>query len=180
VRLTRNTTRHSGRSYRRSATIAAATILAIGALAGTAAAVVLSAGGPQISMQNTWDTLPSATNSTAWVDLPGSNVPVNNAHLINARFTAESKCNGPASGACRVRIIADNGAIVELDPASGADFSFDTDLPGAGEVDALEGHAMERSRHLDGAYNIRVQYAVTNAATMFTLDDWHFAVENSQ
>jgi hypothetical protein len=184
VRLTRNTTQdsgHAGRSYRRSATIAAATILAIGAFAGTAAAMLTgSTGGSQISMDNRGDDAPSATSNMVWTNVPGAEVVLNNAHVINARFTAESTCNGPASGGCVVRIIADNGAIVDLDPSSGTDFSFDTDLPGAGEVDAREGHAMERSRHLEGAYSIRVQYAVTNAATTFTLDDWHFAVENSQ
>jgi hypothetical protein len=81
-----------------------------------------------------------------------------------------------------VRIIADSGgAITQLDPASGRDFAFDTDLVGAVDVDGAEGHAMERSRRLlPGNYDIRVEYEVTNAATVFTVDDWHFAVESSK
>jgi hypothetical protein len=184
VRRTRNTTQHSGRTHRRSATIVAATILAIGALAATAAAVVVGTdGGAQLGMHNRTDTTSYSTNNTVWTNLPdAADVQLGEGHLINARFTAESKCSGPAAGTCVVRIIATNAnGMIELDPPSGADFAFDTDLPGAGAADALEGHAMERSIRLgnNGPYTIRVQYAVTNANTTFTVDDLHFAVEES-
>jgi hypothetical protein len=177
---------HVGRSHRRPAMIAAATILAIGALAGTAAAVLTtSIGGPQVSMQNRGDDAPTASPAAAmtWVNLPGSGINVNaDSKLVNARFTAESTCNGDGSGVCAVRIIAVDpmGAITPLDPASGMDFGFDTDVAGASD-DGAEAHAMERSRRLQaGPYTIRVQYAVTNAGTTFTLDDWDHTVELSQ
>jgi len=174
---------HGGRIYRRAATIVTATILAIGAFASIAAAVLTASNGAgQVRMDNRGETAPATTNSTTWVNLPGSGIPVNaDSRLINARFTAETTCNGPNAGACVVRIVAVNAAgITELDPASASDFAFDTDVLGAGDADGAEGHAMERSRRLlDGAYTIRVQYAVTNATTTFQLDDWHFAVETS-
>jgi hypothetical protein len=72
------------------------------------------------------------------------------------------------------------GVITPLDPASGMDFAFDTDVAGGSDDDA-EAHATERSRRLQaGPYTIRVQYAVTNAGTTFILDDWDHTVELSQ
>jgi hypothetical protein len=169
------------RMYRRPATIAAATMLALGAFTGIAAAVLTaSTGAGQFRMDNRGETVGSTTASIVWVNLPGSDIPVNaDSKLINARFTAESKCGGVNAGACVVRIIAvDAMGITVLDPDSGADFAFDSYVPGS--TDGAEGHAMERSRRLNGgAYIIRVQYAVTNNTMAFTLDDWHFAVETS-
>jgi hypothetical protein len=186
VHRTRKTIQRSprqGRGYRRPAMIAAATILAIGALAGTAAAVLSSSiGGQQVSMHNRGDdaTALSPAAASTWVNLPGSGVSVNaDSKLINARFTAESTCSGESSGVCAVRIVAVDpmGVITPLDPASDLDFAFDTDVAGVDDVDGAEAHAMERSRRLQaGQYTIGVQYAVTNAATTFKLDDWHFAV----
>jgi hypothetical protein len=171
---------------RRSSRIAAVAILAVLAFAGTAAAVLsVSAGGAQLRMDNRGETAASFSNNPAWVDLPGASIPVNIANasgLVNARFTAESRCSGPNAGVCAVRIIAINaaGGIIELDPASGIDHAFDYDVPGAVDADLLEAHAMERSRRLaQGGYSVRVQRAVTNNTVGFTLDDWHLAVETS-
>jgi len=170
---------------RRTSRIAAVTILAVLGFAGTAAAVLsLSAGGAQVRMDNRGETAPSFTNSPAWVDLPGSAITVSVAsgsRLINARFTAESICRGANTGVCAVRIVAVTPAgIIELDPASGLDFAFDSDVPGAVDADMAEAHAMERSRRLpQGTYSLRVQRAVTNNTVGFTVDDWHFAVETS-
>ena len=171
---------------RRTTPIAAVAIIALLAFAGTAAAVLTGSFGlSQVRMDNRGETNPSFTNSLAWVDLPGTAIPVSitsPSRLINARFTAESSCRGLNAGTCAVRIIAVNAAgIVELDPASGLDYAFDTDVPGGADVDTMEGHAMERSRRLPtGTYTLRVQRAVTPTNTTgFTLDDWHFAVETS-
>ena len=156
---------------RRSSRIAAVAILAVLGLAGTAVAVLTaSAGGAQLRMDNRGDNAPSFTNSLAWVDLPGSAIPVgitSGSRLVNARFTAESRCGGPNAGVCAVRIVAVSAAgVVELDPVSGLDFAFDTDVPGAVDVDVSEAHAMERSRRLPvGSYSVRVQRAVTPTNT---------------
>jgi hypothetical protein len=176
------------RILKRAALVAGA-LLATGVLTGTAAAVLTGdTGGAQVRVDKRTNNLPSRTNSTAWVDLPGANVvvsvPANQSRLYDVPFFAESQCAGPGGGgACVMRIIATNiatGASIELNPVSGADYAFDSDM--AGNLDDLrEGHALERSRRLPGGpngaqYRIRVQYAVTNATIVFTLDDWHLAV----
>jgi hypothetical protein len=123
-------------------------------------------------MENRGETMPAPVPGVAWSTVPGSEIHLitpEESLLVNARFTAESACNGQAAGACVVRLIADSTAgITQLDPASGRDFAFDTDVGGAVDVDVEEGHAMERSRRLPaGSYDIRVECAVTNAATVF-------------
>ena len=168
--------------------LVAGALLVTGVLTGTAAAVLTGdVGGAQIRVDKRTNNVPSATRSTTFIDLPGANVvvavPANQSRLYDVPFFAESLCNGPGTGACRMRIIATNianGASIELNPVSGFDYAFDSDM--AGNLDDLrEGHGLERSRRLPGGangtqYRIRVQYSVTNAATTFTLDDWHLAV----
>jgi hypothetical protein len=137
-------------------------------------------------MENRGETTAAPAPGVAWSTVPGSEIHLiiggEESLLVNARFTAESACNGQAAGVCVVRIIADSAAgITQLEPASGRDFAFDTAVGGGVDVDVKEGHGMERSRRLPaGTYDIRVEYAVTNAATVFELDDWHFAVETSK
>jgi hypothetical protein len=177
------------RITKRIAVIAGA-LLAAGVLAGVAQAVLTSdVGGAQLRVDKRTNTLPSATRSTSFVDLPGANVlvsiPRNQSRLYDVPFFAESQCSWPGSGGwCSVRIIATNtatGGSVELNPASGIDYAFDSDpTPGAVD-DGWEGHGMERSKRLFGGakgatYRIRVQYAVTNPNIAFRLDDWHLAV----
>ena len=120
-----------------------------------------------------------------FTDVPGSAVtvvvPNGTTQLINARFTAESRCTRAVpllGGSCSVRIVAQRvgGVPVELNPVAGLNYAFDSVQGG----DQLEGHAMERSRRLaSGIYSIRAQRAVSNPAITLQLDDWHFAVEKS-
>lgn len=168
---------------RTPAAIAAATALALAAMAGTAAAVLSgSSGTSQIQIVNKTDNAPTSTNAVAWTNLPpGSEisvtVPNGTTRLVNARFTAESKCSsGGNLGHCSVRIVAIGPAgTIELDPVSGIDFAFDDD-----NADGPSARAVERSIRLGpGVWRLVVQRAVTNAAIGFTLDDWHFAVEVS-
>lgn len=168
---------------RRTPATIAAVVLACGAVAATALA--FSSGGAQVQMINQESAALTATTAAPWVFLPGAavnvNVPANSSRLINARFTAESQCTGPAAGWCTLRIVA-NG--MELRPVAGIDYAFDTDVVGATN-DQWEGNAMERSGRLFGGpegtnYAIAVQRGVTNAgSTVFDLDDWHLAVEVS-
>jgi hypothetical protein len=168
--------------------LALAALCLTGVLAGTATAMLTAtAGGAQIHVDKRTNDLPSVTNHVEWTNLPGAgaveNVPAGQSRLFDVPFFAESQCSGNAAGTCTVRIIATNlatGGVTELSPAAGADYAFDTDVPGAAD-DLREGHAMERSARLSGGangvnYQIQVQYAVTNAATNFRLDDWHLAV----
>ena len=174
------------------AAVLAGVLAATGALTGTAAAVLTAdAGGAEIRVDKRTNNLPSSTRSTQFIDLPGANVvvnvPANQSRLYDVPFFAESRCRWPGSGGwCSVRIIATNlttGASVELNPVAGMDYAFDSDMAG-GLDDFGEGHGMERSRRLAGGpngtnYRIRVQYAVSNANVVFTLDDWHLAVHTN-
>ena len=166
--------------------LAAGTFAATGILGATIAlGVVATSGGATIEVINRSDTVPFTSSATKFIDLPGATalvtVPGRVRRLITARFTAESKCASAGGGGwCSIRIIATNtvsGGSVELNPASGLDFAFDSDSTSS-QDDLWEAHAMERSILLaPGTYRIRVQNAVTNNDITFTLDDWHFRVE---
>jgi hypothetical protein len=167
-------------------------ILLTGALAAAATAVLTAdPGGAQVRVEKRTNNVPTSTSSTVFTDLPGANVvvavPANASRLFDVPFFAESKCAGPGGGGwCSVRIIATNiatGASVELNPMTGLDYAFDSDMAAAAD-DLWEGHGMERSRRLPGGpsganYRIRVQFAVTNNTIAFTLDDWHLAVQTN-
>jgi hypothetical protein len=157
----------------------------VAATGGTAMAVLYpSTGGAQLQMINVAQDALTTTNTMTWRDVPTATttVTLGTNELINARFTAESECDGdvPPASMCNVRIVAQQGAAapIELSPPSGTDFAFDS-VPRNGD-DYKEAHAMERSMRLNpGTYTIRVQYRVSYPGTVFNLDDWHLAVETS-
>jgi hypothetical protein len=164
-------------------------LLVCGALAGTATAVLTSeSGGAEVKVDKRTQNVPSTTSATNWVNLPGATVgvfvPAHESRLYDVPFFAESQCAGPNAGNCAVRIVAISAAgTVELNPQAGADYAFDSDMPGA-LTDLAEGHGMERSKRLPGGENgtnyvIQVQYAVVNPMSVFTLDDWHLAVHTN-
>jgi hypothetical protein len=177
------------RTIKRLAVVLGA-VVATAALAGTAGAVITwETGGPQVRVDKRTNDQPTSTSNTEWTPLPGASVevhvPENESRLYDVPFFAESLCNGPnGGGACSVRIVAINGAnVIPLNPASGIDYAFDSDMAGALD-DLREGHAMERARRLPGGpnganYQIQVQFAVTDPQTTFTLDDWLLAVYTS-
>ena len=162
------------------------TLTTAGVLSSTASlALVGGVGGTDIRVDVRSEVWASTTISTAFVDLAGANVvvvvPAGTSRLLIARFTAELQCFGSAAGLawCSVAIVATNaaGASVQLDPASGIDYAFDSNPAGTAD-DLWEGNAMERSKRLGpGTYRIRVLRAVRFAGTTFRLDDWHFSVE---
>jgi hypothetical protein len=153
----------------------AAVILALGASAGVALAFNVSGGGAQLRIENRSDEPQAPSPGVAWMTLPNSsvnvNVPAGTTRLINARFTAGSTCfGGGANDFCRVRIMAN---AIELQPTNGFNYHFDSNAAAT----ESEGHAMERSKLLGpGAYNVRVEYSVSNAAMTFLLGHWHHAV----
>ena len=133
-------------------------LLICGALAGTAAAVLTAeSGGAMIRVDKRTNDVPSTTSATNWNPVPGASVgvfvPANQSRLYDVPFFAESQCTGPNAGNCAVRIVAigPNGT-VELNPQAGADYAFDSDMPGA-LTDLAEGHGMERSKRLPGDQN---------------------------
>jgi hypothetical protein len=162
----------------RPAITIAAVIVALGASAAVAVAFNVSGGGTQLGMENRSDEPQAPSPGMAWMTLANSSVnvavPAEQSRLINARFTAGSTCfGGAAADYCRVRIMANN---IELQPINGNSFHFDSNALGT----ESEGHAMERSKRLGpGAYIIRVEYSVSNAALTFLLGHWHLAVETS-
>ena len=169
---------------RRRAVFLAAVAAVTSALScGPAGAILLSSsGGEAKNIQVRSNNAATKTSSTAFVDLPGATVTrtiVASQDLFVARFAAESRCFGSASGRCVIRVLARNqrtGGLVEMFPPSGVDNTFDTDVAGFAD-DQEENHAMERSLRLPkDTYTLKVQIAVTNAATVFFLDDWHFSV----
>jgi archaellum component FlaF (FlaF/FlaG flagellin family) len=182
-----------GRMYKRLSIVVGALALT-GAVAATAFAVTVDSGGAELQVDKRTSTTASAlvdgANANEWYDLPGASVsvtvPANGSRLYDVPFFAESQCVGPGVGVCAVRIVSVKdpaGPPTEMNPAAGLNYAFDSDMM-ANNDDLREGHGMERSARLTGGvadttYTIKVQYAVTNAATMFTLDDWHLAVHTN-
>ena len=114
----------------------------------------------------------SSTSSVGFVNLVNVNiaVPAGTFRCIKVVFTAETLCQGPAAVAdnCIIRAL-DNA--IEMNPqGGGAQILLSEDsTPNA--------HAYEWvSRVGGGNHNIQIQRRVTNAATIFTLDDWTFDV----
>ena len=116
-----------------------------------------------------------------WVDVPGATatlvMPANHKDLFNARFFAESVFWG-AAGYGSVRILLNN---VEMNPAAGTDYAFDSNDGGNEGSTSWEGHALERSGSFSTSLLplnavVKVQCRAP-ANTNFRLDDWHFTVE---
>ena len=157
-------------------------VVAAGALVATAAyAIVVGRTGTTSERQTfVHNTSAFSTTSGAFTNVTSAvrsvTISSGTVRMLDARFTAESQCVGN-TGWCSVRIVvvASNGAVTELDPASGSDFAFDSAAGG----DTWEGHAIERtSRFLSaGTYSVRVQARVVAGATRVRLDDWSLAVE---
>ena len=119
------------------------------------------------------ETASFSTSSTSWVTLPGASltmsVPNGKQKLFIAEFDAESYCQNGTQW-CSVRILI-NGT--EMHPQSGTNFAFDSV-----DTDRWEAHAMSRTFGPvgPGQYTFQVQARVSNAATVFGLDDWSFKV----
>jgi hypothetical protein len=134
------------------------------------------------------ETAAQVTSSTSYVDLPGATttitVPAGQRALILARFSAESNCvDGAAGDYCTTRVRIGG---VSADPASETDFAFDSIDDPSNCTNALfgtqcgwESLSMDRSRGPlgPGTYTVKVQWAVTDAAVNFRLDDWSLTVE---
>ena len=156
-------------------------VLVAGILVGTAATAVVTTRFGSIADQHYFqhDTNAAWYNSGAFTNVHNAvafvRVPRGETRMIDARFAAESLCEG-AAGYCSVRIIVTDrfGNQTELDPQSGFDFAFDTAASG----DGWESHAIERTSDqlTSGRYRVRVQAAVVGGANRLRLDDWSLAV----
>jgi hypothetical protein len=137
----------------------------------------------------------TVTTSTSFVPIPGASqtvvVPANVRALITARFTGESACyqlGGPGAATwCSVRLVISRSGVppVEMQPASGFDFAFDSTNVGADGRSSWESHSVERS-HIVPAVSatvtwvIQAQYGTTSQNTELRLDDWHLTVEKAR
>ena len=143
-------------------TVSATTLRAVKGVRGTA---------PSVSAGITFTNVPGATATFT--------VPPSTTDLFIARFSAESACWGVAGwGVVRILI---NG--VEMDPAAGTDFAFDSTNAGAENPTSYESHSMERSKVITNTstapltVTVQVQYRITNSGIFLRLDDWHLTVQ---
>jgi hypothetical protein len=153
-------------------------VVGLGAVAVSAALAATTIGGGGVArVKVVYELNPQSTSSTTFVDMAGATtkivVPRRTRALLLARFTGESLCDGgPAGAVCTARIVIGNA---EGNPAAAADFAFDSNGTGA---DFAAAQAMERARAVGpGTYTVKVQWAVSDAGTTFTLDDWTLVVE---
>ncbi len=154
----------------------------------TAAFAVITGvrGGPITKVTIARSTDAFSTTSTSYVNVPGGSafigVGSGDSALILARFSAESVCFG-AGGWCSVRILLFGPAgAVEMNPASGSDFAFDSTDAGRSTSAEWESHSMDRSSNVVGAgsYTVVVQAATVGSPITFRLDDYSLTVERSQ
>jgi hypothetical protein len=162
----------------------AATVLISSAGANGAAPISVINGKTIGHVNSVTETTAQTTSSTSFVDLPGATtsigVPAGERALILVRFSGESACTqtGAGSNWCSVRILVDT---TEANPAAGLDFAFDSTNGGNETTGSWESHSMDRSLSVGpGLHTVKVQWAVTNASTVFRLDDWTLTVERSQ
>jgi hypothetical protein len=128
--------------------------------------------GAKRLMIQTDDDVEAFTN-TSFVQVTAGTiaVPAAQTGILVARFTAESVCSGVANSWCSIRIVCDG---VELQPASGRDFAFDS--VGTGNWKSLS--VTRRTDVLTGGtHTCEVQTANRLANGAHTLDDWAFEVE---
>lgn len=161
---------------KRLTVIATATLASLAMFAGAAAAVSTYRIGGYTNRQYfaTTDVPFMVPGPNTWQTVPGTGITAvtSGPTVVDARFSAESLCQG--AGWCAVRIIySSNGGVwTELAPQSGTDFAFDSD------GDLWDEHSMERSSATylpAGTIRVFVQ-AMRVSATAFRLDDYHLYV----
>lgn len=146
-------------------------LLAMSAIAFAASNTFVTNGINNVRIKT--ETNEFTTSSTSWVTLPGAafNMAVPNGlqKTFIAEFDAESYCQS-GSGWCSVRILVDG---VEMHPASGGNFAFDSV-----DTDRYESHAMSRTYGpmSSGQHSFEVQVKTNDPDTLFWLDDWTFKV----
>ena len=131
--------------------------------------------GPSVSSQVRTENAPSATNSVAFVLVPGATagftVPAGRTQCVKVLFTAKAACRGPTTVAdfCYIRATI-NG--VEMLPQGAGFRTFVSEDP------TENAHAYQWVRRVGpGNQVVRIERRVGNAATTFLLDDWSFDVQ---
>ncbi|MDX6287069.1 MAG: hypothetical protein QOG53_2554 [Frankiales bacterium] len=163
------------------ALVVSVTAISVVASVAAYAAVTSGSGGSEVRKDyRTQDAV--ATFTGPFTAINASVIPVaipsGQSRLLTGRFSGESRCTGVANTWCAIRIMVKDtvsGIAVEMEPAVGVDFAFDT-VGG----DGSEAHAITRFLRVPGgSYNVYVERATTNGGTAFQLDDWAFEVEQN-
>jgi hypothetical protein len=115
----------------------------------------------------TFFTSPSYTQVTATTVTIPSSIPT--ARLL-ARFSSESRCNGPSGSWCTLRILV-NG--FEMNPVVGTDYAWDS----PGEVGATASIDRTSGILLPGTHTVSVEARPVGQATLLALDDWQLTLE---
>jgi hypothetical protein len=153
-----------------------ATVLAVACqMSESQAAPVSHSCGAVIKSRVKTETVPFATSSTPFVNVPGGQIPVvvpaGKTYCVKIRFSAQMRCTDSAAGdECFIRALA--GANM-ADPAiNGITFSA--------EDATYSVRSFQWIKELGaGTHNVRVQAAVQNAATSFSIQAWTLDVETS-
>jgi hypothetical protein len=114
---------------------------------------------------------PTTYTNAAFVQVTGMgfNIPRGQRGYLVATFTAESSCT--AGSWCSVKILCDG---VDLLPASGTDFAFDS--PGGALYKSLSVTRRSAAEVGRGGHTCEVHTAQVGGSTL-RLDDWTFVVE---
>jgi hypothetical protein len=117
---------------------------------------------PVTSTSAVFTSIPSLTQTVT--------VPAGTLRRLLATFSAESACTGTGAGKCSLRILVDD---VQLLPAVGGDFAFDSPDNGSEGIASPDAHSIQRfSANLAaGPHAVTVELSVQGAATSFTVDD---------
>jgi hypothetical protein len=180
--------------HTRGAQITAVVILTALLTAGTVLAAISTIAGTfidQVRVVRSTDV--SATSSQAWVAITGAgafvNIPAGTRGIILARYSAESACYTTTATTtghwCSVRILLNDvtaGTTVEMDPAAGTDFAFDSTNSGREGASSWESHSMDRSKGplAAGNYRVYAQFRTTAPSVVLRVDDWSLTVEKAR
>jgi hypothetical protein len=128
----------------------------------------------------------TSTQSTSFTNLNNASlnvtVPSGETDKLVVYFSAESACYGGSDVAtCLLKINVDG---TELSPVAGSDAVFDNNVTTRDPFDAKRNtyryqHSIVRlSGNLSaGTHQVQVQFAVSDAAVAFNLDDWALVVQ---
>jgi hypothetical protein len=166
----------------RSVTIAVFTVVALLAI-GTAVGASISnhdtellanKGAKRLLFQTNAD---ANTFTSSGLQVTGSGtitVPAPQTGFFVATFTSESNCAGSPGGYCSIVINCDG---VELQPAVGTDFAFDSVGPTSSTSNWHSLSVTRRSNPVTGGnHSCEVRESLLSASS-FRLDDWIFEVE---
>jgi hypothetical protein len=166
----------------RSVIIALTTVialLAVGTVVGASIGnhdteLILNKGAKRLLIQTNADANSFTTSGSQVTGSGLLTIPATQHGILVATFTAESNCQGTPGGWCNIIINCDG---VQLQPAVGTDFAFDS-VGTTSSSSAWESLSVVRRSNVlfGGSHSCEVRENLVSA-TNFRLDDWVFTVE---